>query len=123
MTSSIACSISRMPSSAFLGQPANDDAKLLAHRRREAHGRLIEQEKRWVGGQCAHDLDHALLPAGQLSRRMILQMANVHEVEQATGALGCGPLRGARTPGAEQEPGQAAFNRDVQTGEDVLERR
>ncbi len=99
MTSSIACSISRMPIAASRARPRMMAAELLAHRRGEADRRLVQQQQRRVGRQRAHDLHHALLAAGQgAGAGWSARCADVHQREQLAALRGgvgfrCAPTR------------------------------
>src|SRR5712691_9645955 len=103
-------------------QRADDAEKLLADRRCEPDGGLVEEEQGRARGQRAHDLDHPLLPARQLAGGLVGEMADAHQLEEPAGAARRRPLGRAGRRHAEQDAEESRGHLRVETGQHVLER-
>src|SRR5712691_1822127 len=103
-------------------QPADDAEELLADRRCQPDGRLVEKEQGRARGEGADDLDHPLLPARQLAGGLVGEMADAHQLEEPAGAARGRALGGEGRRHAEQHSEESRGHLRVQTGEHVLER-
>ena len=105
------------------GEAPDDRTELIAHSRRQPDRRLVEQQQRRIGGERADDLDHALLPAGQLGGRAVLEVRDVHEAEQVAGPCGCPGFQLRRQTPPEQQPEEVAVDLRVEPYQDILQHR
>src|SRR6516164_8973255 len=106
---------------ALAREPPDHVDQVVACRRRQADGGLIEQKQWRICRNRTRNLHDALLPAGKVPGLSILEIANAHQFKQASRLRDCVSLgRGCR-PGAEKEPEKPAVCLAVQTAQDVLQ--
>src|SRR6266542_6276256 len=106
----------------LLHEPADNPEKLLAYRRRQSDGGLVEEEEGGARGQRADDLDHSLLPAGQRAGGLVGEVADAHELEEPSGSRRGRPLCRARDGPPEQDAEESRGHLRVETRQHVLER-
>ena len=98
ITSSIACSISRMPMPRSRARPRITPASCWRAGGDRPDRRFVQQQQRRIGRQRADDLHHALLAAGQCAARADRRWRRCPSASSSRARAPCGGLRGGRSP-------------------------
>ena len=76
------CSTSSMLTPSSLVDGAQDAENLLHHQRRQAEGRLVQQQQLRPQHQRARDREHLLLAAGQRARLLAQALLQAREIAE-----------------------------------------
>src|SRR6266478_1542651 len=103
------------------GKVANDVCELDTRLRREAHGRLVEEQQGWAGGDRADDLHHPLFSAGEPRCKVVREAAESHEIEETARPIDGGALGAPGGPQAQDDGDEIAPDLGMQPSQHVLE--